>query len=214
MFRTLLTTIALLSLSLPALADSKIAVQKNVVLIVADDLGLMLGCYADASGKTPNLDRLAREGTRFTRAHCTTASCSASRSVMLTGLYNHATAHYGHEHGYNHFRTYETVRSLPVMLAEAGYRTCSIGKYHLAPESVYRFETYGNDGVNDSPRRNPGQSEGRCAWPRMPADSWPSPIRGRSFFTFARTSPIGPVAVLATRSRSPESRLWSTTRPR
>src|SRR5690242_9066675 len=105
--------------------------RKNIVVMVADDLGLQLGCYGDRVIKTPDLDRLAAEGTRFPRAFCTTASCSASRSVILSGLHNHATAHYGHEHGDGHFRTYDHVRSLPVLLKEAGYRTCSIGKYHL-----------------------------------------------------------------------------------
>ena len=69
--------------------------QRNVVLIVADDLGTQVGCYGDRVARTPGIDRLAAEGTRFTRAYCTTASCSASRSVLLTGLYNHATGMYG-----------------------------------------------------------------------------------------------------------------------
>lgn len=121
--------------------------RKNVVLFVVDDQGFQAGCYGNSVIETPAIDRLAAHGTRFTRACCTTASCSASRSVLLTGLYNHATGHYGHSHGYNHFSTYESVRSLPVVLSEAGYRTCSIGKYHVAPEHVYHFETYRNQGV-------------------------------------------------------------------
>lgn len=131
--------------SLPASAaeDS----QKNVVLIVVDDQGFQSGCYGNEVIKTPGIDRLASEGVRFTRAGCTTASCSASRSVLMTGLHNHATGHYGHAHGYNHFSTYETVKSLPIILTESGYRTCSIGKYHLAPEYVYHFEEYRNQGI-------------------------------------------------------------------
>jgi N-sulfoglucosamine sulfohydrolase len=131
---------------LPTLSPAADA-RKNVVVMVADDLGLQLGCYGDRVVKTPNLDRLAAEGTRFTRAFCTTSSCSASRSVILSGLYNHSTAHYGHEHGESHFRTFDNVVSLPVLLKEVGYRTCSIGKYHLAPEAVYHFDEYANDGV-------------------------------------------------------------------
>ncbi len=51
----------------------------NIVLIVADDHGTNdLGCYGNAAVNTPNLDSLASEGVRFTKAHCTTASCSAS----------------------------------------------------------------------------------------------------------------------------------------
>jgi len=116
------------------------AAPRNVVLFVADDHGLDAGCYGNPGIQTPNLDRLAAEGNRFDFAFCTTSSCSASRSVILTGLYNHATGHYGHEHGYNHFTTYANVRTLPVLLTEAGYRTCRIGKYHVAPEAVYHFE--------------------------------------------------------------------------
>ena len=121
--------------------------HRNVVIIVADDLGLQLGCYGDPVAKTPGIDRLAAEGTRFTRAFCTTASCSASRSVLMTGQYNHTTGHFGHAHGYNHFSTYESVPTLPAILGDAGYRTCSIGKYHLAPEYVYFFQDYRNDGT-------------------------------------------------------------------
>jgi N-sulfoglucosamine sulfohydrolase len=138
-------------LLLPALAQPALAAekpQKNVLVIVADDLGLQLGCYGDRQARTPNIDRLAGEGTRFTQAYCTTSSCSACRSVILTGRYNHATAHYGHEHGYNHFRTYEWMKSLPVGLSEAGYRTCSVGKYHVAPEAVYHFDHYYNQGID------------------------------------------------------------------
>jgi N-sulfoglucosamine sulfohydrolase len=94
------------------------------------------------------LDRLAAGGTRFTRANCTSASCSASRSVILTGLHNHATGHYGHAHSYNHFSTYDSVPTLPMLLSAAGYRTCSVGKYHVAPEYVYHFDAYPNDGID------------------------------------------------------------------
>jgi N-sulfoglucosamine sulfohydrolase len=115
---------------------------KNVVLVVADDLGLQLGSYGDTVTQTPAMDRLAQEGLRFDNAYCTTPSCSASRSVILTGRHNHATGHYGHSHAWFHFSTYSTIRSLPNLLREAGYRTAHIGKYHLAPESVYRFDNY------------------------------------------------------------------------
>jgi len=114
----------------------------NVVLIVSDDHGMGdLGCYGNSAVKTPNLDYLASEGIRFTKAHCTSASCSASRSVILTGLYNHANGHFGHQHNYHHFSAYDHVYSLPVFLEElAGYSTGRIGKYHVAPEEIFRFQ--------------------------------------------------------------------------
>lgn len=117
------------------------AAPRNVVLIIADDMGQDAGCYGNKEVKTPALDQLAREGTRFRNAFCTTASCSASRSVLMSGLQNHSTGHYGHSHSVHHFTTYQSVRSLPVILSENNYRTGRIGKYHLAPEDVYKFET-------------------------------------------------------------------------
>ncbi|MEN6428754.1 MAG: sulfatase-like hydrolase/transferase [Phycisphaerales bacterium] len=120
----------------------------NIVLIVADDHGRGdLGCYGNPVIQTPNLDKLAAEGVRFTNAFCTTASCSASRSVILSGLYNHYNGQYGHQHAYHHFASFDTVRSLPVLLSQGGYRTARIGKYHVAPDPVYRFDTVlqGND---------------------------------------------------------------------
>ncbi|MHC4356277.1 MAG: sulfatase family protein [Planctomycetota bacterium] len=115
--------------------------RPNVVLIVSDDHGLeTLGCYGNSVIKTPNLDALAAEGVRFTNAFCTTASCSASRSVILSGLYNHANGQYGHQHSYHHFISFPNVKSLPVLLTEAGYRTGRIGKYHVAPDEVYKFD--------------------------------------------------------------------------
>ena len=116
------------------------AEKKNVVLFVCDDLGFQLGCYGDKVARTPNIDGLAREGVRFTRAFCTTASCSPSRSVILTGLQNHANGMYGLEHSTHHFESHGGVLSLPVLLSQGGYRTARIGKYHVAPEEVFHFD--------------------------------------------------------------------------
>jgi len=118
----------------------KAADKPNIVLFVSDDHGTdALGCYGNKVIQTPNMDRLAAEGVRFTHAYCTSASCAASRSVILTGKYGHATGSYGHVHDYHHFSTFPTVKSLPVYLEAAGYLTARIGKYHVAPESVFRF---------------------------------------------------------------------------
>jgi len=131
----LLAFLAWLTLLMPAAAA-----KKNIVLFVADDLGKDLGCYGNPVIKTPNIDRFAAEGTVFTHAYATTASCSASRSVILTGLHNHANAHYGHQHAYHHFSAYDWVKSLPVLLKQAGYRTARVGKFHVAPDEVFAFD--------------------------------------------------------------------------
>ena len=115
--------------------------QPNIVMVVVDDQGTNdAGCYGNPVIKTPGLDLLAEHGTRFTHGFCTTASCSASRSVILSGLYNHANGQYGHMHGFHHFKTFDRVQSLPTLLHRAGYCTVRTGKYHVAPPSVYAFE--------------------------------------------------------------------------
>jgi len=134
---------AALTLQRQVLGDTTQTSRPNVLLYVVDDQGTGdAGCYGNPVIKTPGLDMLAREGTRFTHGFCTTASCSASRSVILTGMYNHATGQYGHMHGYNHFVSFPDIESLPVLLSSAGYRTASAGKYHVAPEEVYHFHEY------------------------------------------------------------------------
>ncbi len=122
--------------------------RPNIVLIVSDDHGTdALGCWGNDVVRTPALDSLAKEGVRFTHAFCTTASCSPSRSTILSGLHNHANGMYGLQHTYHHFHSFNKVKSLPVYLTEAGYRTARVGKFHLAPESVYKFEKVLSDGT-------------------------------------------------------------------
>ena len=124
----------------------------DIVFVIADDMSLDLGAYGNPVVKTPHLDALAADATRFTSAFATTASCSASRSVVLTGIHNHLNGHYGHQHDYHGFESWRSMRGLPVLLEECGYRTAQIGKLHVAPHEVYRFGTYlkGNE-------RNPVQ---------------------------------------------------------
>ena len=128
--------------------------RRNVVMMVVDDQGFQAGCYGDRVAVTPNLDALAADGTRFTHGFCTSASCSASRSVILSGLHNHANGQFGHQHSVHDFATHRWVQSLPVLLSRAGYRTCSIGKFHVQPEDVYRFDTRPNKGIPGG-TRNP-----------------------------------------------------------
>ena len=116
------------------------AEKRNVVLFVCDDLGFQLGCYGDKFARTPNIDGLAKDGVRFTRAFATTASCSPSRSVILTGLHNHTNGMYGLQHSTHHFAAHAGVLSLPVLLSQGGYRTARIGKYHVTPEEVFHFD--------------------------------------------------------------------------
>lgn len=113
--------------------------KPNIVLIVADDLSPTLGCYGDQGAVTPHIDALAKRGVRFINAFCTTASCSPSRAVLLTGKHNHANGQYGLAHNYHHFISREKIPTLAPLLTKAGYRTARIGKFHVLPESTYEF---------------------------------------------------------------------------
>lgn len=121
-------------------SSSAMAAEKNIVLFVTDDQSPDFGAYGNPVMKTPNMDSLAADGTLFRNAFCTTASCSASRSVILTGLHNHANGHYGHQHHFHKFSSYDNIVGLPVYMTAAGYRTARCGKYHVAPDEVYQFE--------------------------------------------------------------------------
>lgn len=128
------------------------AAERNVIFIITDDESPTLGCYGDAVAKTPAIDAIAADGVVFNNAFATTASCSASRSVVMSGLHNHRNGQYGHAHHYHKFMSFPDVvsLSLPRVMSRAGYRTGHIGKYHVAPRSVYQFDQFFN-----GPSRNP-----------------------------------------------------------
>jgi N-sulfoglucosamine sulfohydrolase len=105
---------------------------RNILLIVADDLGYDLGCCG-GTVKTPALDQLVREGTLFTDAYAAVSSCSSSRASLYTGLYPHTNGMYGLSHDVHNFSLLDNVKTLPWMLKQAGYATAIVGKLHVKP---------------------------------------------------------------------------------
>ena len=87
------------------------AAERNIVFFITDDESPTLGCYGDRVAVTPNIDALAADGTLFLNAFATTASCSASRSVVMSGLHNHMNGQYGHAH---HFHKFSDFHSPPL----------------------------------------------------------------------------------------------------
>lgn len=130
----------------------------NILLITADDLGDQLGCYGDTVAKTPYLDRLATEGTRFTRAYVTQASCSPSRSSILTGLYPHQNGQLGLVN-FN-YSIHPGTPNVFGLLKKAGYRTGILGKLHVAPEDEFPFDT---KELDPGPTREPDWVEKHAA---------------------------------------------------
>jgi len=87
-----------------------------------------------------HIDALAAAGTLFTNAFATVSSCSPSRSVIYTGLYSHSNGMYGLAHDVHNQHLLPSVRTLPQLLAAAGYRTGLVGKKHILPESALPFD--------------------------------------------------------------------------
>ncbi|XP_047517683.1 N-sulphoglucosamine sulphohydrolase isoform X1 [Pieris napi] len=114
--------------------------SKNVLILLADDGGFELGAYGNKICQTPNIDALARQSVLFDNAFTSVSSCSPSRAALLTGRPSHQNGMYGLHHGVHHFNSFENVTSLPNLLREHGIFTGIIGKKHVGPSSVYKFD--------------------------------------------------------------------------
>src|SRR5262245_37003946 len=117
--------------------------RPNILLIQADDLGYGdLGAYGQARFQTPQLDRLAREGTRFTQYYAGSTVCAPSRTALMTGL------HTGHAwiRGNGEFPLRPEDVTVAMSLQSAGYRTAVIGKWGLGrPDTTGRPDRKGFD---------------------------------------------------------------------
>ena len=118
------------------MAASRLSAQTrqkpNIVLIYADDVGYGdLSCYGATRIRTPNLDRLAGGGVRFTNAHSTSATCTPSRYSLLTGEYAWRKPGTGVLPGNANLILPTDRETLPAMLQKQGYRTGVVGKWHL-----------------------------------------------------------------------------------
>ena len=117
------------------LSNAAIAQQNknpNIILIYTDDLGYGdISCNGFSAIKTPNIDKLAKSGVRFTNAHSTSATCTPSRFSLLTGKYAWRKEGTGIAPGDASLLIPTTITTLPGMLQKAGYKTGVIGKWHL-----------------------------------------------------------------------------------
>jgi len=119
-------------------ALASLARKPNILVFVADDAGARhFGCYGNAAVQTPNIDRLAAEGTLAEKAMLTTSQCSPSRISILTGLYPHAT---GAED--LHMPLPDDGVILPTHLHKAGYFTGHMQKRHEGRTADHQFQWY------------------------------------------------------------------------
>jgi len=99
----------------------------NLIYIMTDDHAAhAISCYGSKINKTPNLDRIAKEGMRFANCFCTNSICAPSRAVILTGKYSHINGVIDNAKEFD-----GSQQTFPKLLQKAGYETAIIGKWHL-----------------------------------------------------------------------------------
>ena len=138
--------IAALAIVIASAAAAPAADRPNVVFIIADDLTLnALSCYGNPVCKTPNIDRLAASGTRFTRAYCQATYCGPSRASFLSGYYPHATGVFGYVSGRAAIGPDRA--TWPQHFKDHGYHTARVSKiFHMGvPGDIEK----GSNGTDD-----------------------------------------------------------------
>ena len=134
----LITTVSAIAADTSSWAASDRA--PNIVFMFADDLGYGdLGCYRHPYALTPAIDRLSKEGTRFSQFYVTGVTCNPSRTGLMTGLHPARFPKYAADFG---FGDHVTITEL---LNKRGYRTGHFGKWHIGPNDA--DGTYGIDVV-------------------------------------------------------------------
>jgi len=135
-------------------AESAPAEKKpNVLLIIADDQTWRdNGCYGNPDVKTPNIDRLASEGMRFTHCFTATAMCAPTRQQLYTGVFPVRNGAFP-----NHSKVYPGTKSVVHHLKALGYRVGLTGKSHFGPRESFPFENVSGKRVPEFIRRDPSQ---------------------------------------------------------
>lgn len=141
--------------------------RPNVVLIFADDLGYAdLGCQGGKDLSTPSLDRMAREGCRFTDFYVTQAVCSASRASLLTGCYANRVSIHGALGPSSPIGIHADETTLGELFQQQGYATAIYGKWHLGHHPQFLPTRHGFDDYFGLPYSND-------MWPRHPTAKFP-----------------------------------------
>lgn len=146
------TTLLLATFALLPLAGKAAPQQPNIVFLLADALGDGdLHCYGHPYSRTPNIDTLTRDGTRFAQFYATGTTCCPARTGLMTSKFPATSPTYPANGG---FVDRVTITEL---LKKAGYATGHFGKWHLGPER--KPGTYGIDVIGGEPEEGGGRRE-------------------------------------------------------
>jgi arylsulfatase A-like enzyme len=192
LIRKLLVLLVGLLTAAHAIAADK--VRPNIIFILADDLGPGdIGCYGGALAKTPNIDRLAKEGIRFEQYYVASPVCSPSRCALITGQFParwQITSYLAEKKRNVGAEMVDFLDpkapSLPRQLKQAGYHTAHFGKWHLGGgrdvTDAPKFAAYGYDehaGTYESPEPDPDITATNWIW--SPKDKYKRWERTRFF---------------------------------
>ena len=167
--RFLLSTFSFLLCSAAAFAAAPATPPPNVIFIVADDMGYAdMGTQGARGFKTPHLDRMAAEGTRFTSFYVAQAVCTASRAALMTGTYPNRL---GMQGAYNHTSRdgiHDDEWLMPEMFKARGYATFGAGKWHLGTRLKFHPQRHGFDEWVGIPYSNDNSKYHPSLAPEMP----------------------------------------------
>jgi arylsulfatase A-like enzyme len=137
--------------------------RPNILFIMSDDHGAQaIGAYGSVLNETPNIDRIASEGVRFTNCFVTNAICGPSRACILTGKYSHENGFYRNGNRFDGSQV-----TVPKLLREVGYETAMIGKWHLGtdPTGFDHWDILRGQGPYYNPRmRRNGEAVDRVGY--------------------------------------------------
>lgn len=139
----LLITLALMLVRLGSVQATESASKPNIIFLLADDSGFAdFGCYGHPYAKTPNIDKLAADGTRFTQFYATGVTCCPTRTGLMTSKWPASYSTYPANGG---FADRVTISEL---LHQQGYATGHFGKWHIGPEDQAKPGIYGIDVIS------------------------------------------------------------------
>ncbi len=171
------------SASSPAKDSSASARRPNILWFIVDDMSANFSCYGEKTIQTPNVDQLAREGTRFSHAFVTAPVCSPCRSALITGMYQTTIGSHHHRSGRGSIKINlpEGVKPIPQLMQAAGYFTC-IGDGLLpgeAPSGTARPQAKARN-----KKAQLGKTDYNFEWPASMYDSadWADRAAGQPFF--------------------------------